>query len=100
VGGWGGPFAGRDSSKPLPEGLSADELSAIEERPRILMIIGTEDPGLAGYARSVQVLSDAGFEFTYRTLAGVKHNLGRYYELTGADMVRFLMQGIAPPSES
>jgi enterochelin esterase-like enzyme len=98
VGGWGGPLTGRRIEEPLAPGLDPASLAKIEHRPRILMIIGTDDPGLAGYGRTVRLLSEAGYEFTYRTLAGVKHNLGRYYALTGEDMVRFLLQGIAPPS--
>ncbi len=62
------------------------------------MIIGLNDPGLAGYGPTLKALTDAKYPFTYRTLENVGHNLGLYYELTGDDMVRFLMLGVAPPS--
>lgn len=98
AGGWGLSFTGRSTDTPLPPEFKPEALNRTKDRVRLLMIIGLNDPGLAGYGPTLKALTDAKYPFTYRTLENVGHNLGLYYELTGDDMVRFLMQGVAPPS--
>lgn len=98
TGGWGLSFLGRDATAPLGPEFGAEALQRSPQRVRMLMIIGLEDPGLAAYAPAVAALTAGKVAFTYRTLAGVGHNLGLYYELTGEDMVRFLLEGVEGPT--
>lgn len=100
AGGWGASFTGRNTETPLAPEFHPEALRRSPLRVRLLMIIGHDDPGLRGYGPALAALTEAKYPFTYRTLEGVAHNLGRYYELTGEDMVRFLLAGVAPPSET
>jgi endo-1,4-beta-xylanase len=96
--GWGLSFTGRNVDQPLRDEFKPEALNRTGDRVRILMIIGLEDPGLAGYGPALAALTAAKYSFTYRTLENVPHNLGLYYKLTGEQVVRFLMEDIAPPS--
>lgn len=98
AGGWGGSFIGRNPQAPLAPEFSTAALTRSPHRVRLLMVIGLDDPGLAAHAPAIAALTAAKYPFTYRTLEGVAHNLGRYYELAGEDMVRFLLHGAAAPA--
>ncbi len=98
--GWGFSFTGRNPDGPFAPEFSPEALKRTDDRVRILMIIGHDDPYRPGFAGALKVLNDAKYPFTYRTLENVGHNLGLYYRLTGEQVVRFLMEGVAPPSES
>ena len=99
AGGWGASFTGRNPEAPLAPEFHPEALKRSPLRVRLFMIIGHDDPGLRGYGPALAALTEAKYPFTYRTLEGVAHNLGRYHELTGEDMVRFLLEGVAPASE-
>ena len=47
---------------------------------------------------TIERLREANYSFTLRTLRGVPHRLGMYYELTGEDFVKFLLQDVPPAS--
>ena len=79
----------------LPNEFSAARLSASIPQGRLLMIVGYDDD--VTYHRHppfLAALSEAKYPFTFRTLSGVPHNLGLYYQRTGDELVRFLLAGI------
>lgn len=93
---WAGALRGRGGDPP-PE-LEADALRKVAGKVRLLLIVGDKDLTFAGHAPVVEALKQAGFPFEYRVLEGVPHDLGQYYEKTGAELVRFVTAGFAPVS--
>lgn len=92
---WAGSVANR-RTRELPPELNLDLLRAQEPTVRLLMIVGYEDESaLAGHLPFIDLLREARYSFTFRTLRGVPHNLGRYYELTGDDFATFLLREVA-----
>ena len=91
---WAGSVANR-RTRELPPELNAAMLGTQEPTVRLLMIVGYEDEAaLVGHLPFVELLREARYSFTFRTLRGVPHNLGRYYELTGEDFATFLLQDV------
>jgi Predicted esterase len=91
---WAGSVANRRTGE-LPPELNLDLLRAQEPTVRLLMIVGYEDEiALAGHLPFIDLLREARYSFTFRTLRGVPHNLGRYYELTGEDFATFLLNEV------
>ncbi len=92
---WAGSVANR-RTRELPPELNVDMLRVQEPTVRLLMIVGYEDESaLAGHLPFIDLLREARYSFTFRTLRGVPHNLGRYYELTGEDFATFLLDEVA-----
>lgn len=92
---WAGSVANR-RTRELPPELNLDLLRAQEPTVRLLMIVGYEDESaLAGHLPFIDLLREARYSFTFRTLRGVPHNLGRYYELAGDDFATFLLREVA-----
>lgn len=76
----------------IPRELSVDKLRDQSPTVRVLMITGYDDEVThRGHWPFVELLRDAKYPFTLRTLRGVPHNLGRYYELTGEEFALFLL---------
>ncbi len=76
-------------------GASAEELAKqnvdqIKGKVRLMMVVGDKDLTFASHAPFVETLKDLGIEFDYKVLPGIYHNLGAYYNLTGADLVKFV----------
>jgi enterochelin esterase-like enzyme len=91
---WAGSVANRRTREVPPE-LNATTLRQQDPTVRLLMIVGYEDEiALAGHLPFIEVLREARYSFTFRTLRGVAHNLGSYYELTGEEFATFLLKDV------
>lgn len=94
AGSWAGAV-GPPHAKPLLNELPPDSLQPDAPRVRLLMIVGYQDEATyAAHAPLVAGLTEAGYPYTYRTLANVPHKLGLYYQLTGDSMARFLIKDL------
>ncbi len=92
---WAGAMTNRRTNQ-LPPELDVAGLSAQEPTVRLLLITGYDDKSThAGHWTLIERLKEARYPFTLRTLRGVGHNLGRYYELTGEEFATFLLRDIA-----
>jgi len=94
---WAAALHSRDAAND-PAALAKENAEKIKGRVRLLLIVGDKDMTYAGHAPFIQALMDLKIPFDYRVLPGLDHNLGAYYEQTGADLVRFVTAGFAAPS--
>ncbi len=93
-----GGLGNRRSDQPLPE-PTAETLRAQDPTVRLLLITGYDDQAThQGHWPFIERLREANYSFTLRTLRGVPHRLGMYYEQTGEDFVKFLLQDVPPAS--
>lgn len=90
---WAGGLANRRTGE-LPPEINVDMLRSLEPTVRLLMIVGYDDGAYGSYLPFIDALREAHYSFTFRTLRGVPHNLGRYYELTGEDFATFLLSEV------
>lgn len=92
AGGLGDRQTGQSSPEPTAETLRTQEPTV-----RLLLITGYDDEAThKGHWPFIERLREAKYPFTLHTLRGVPHRLGRYYELTGEELVKFLLQDVAP----
>jgi enterochelin esterase-like enzyme len=90
-----GGLGDRQTGQPSPE-PTVETLRSQDPMVRLLLITGYDDQSThQGHWPFVERLREAKYSFTLRTLRGVPHRLGMYYEQTGEDLVKFLMQGLA-----
>lgn len=75
--------------------LARENLDRISGRVRLLLIVGDKDLTYESHGPFIQRLKELQVPHEYRVLPDVPHNLGLYYEKTGADMVAFLAQSLA-----
>lgn len=91
AGSWAGALGGRRGGAAPPE-LEVENLQKVAGKVRLLMIVGDKDMTFAGHKPMLDKLEQAKFPVTYKVLEGVEHNLGKYYEKTGEEMVKFLAE--------
>lgn len=92
---WAGSVANRRTHE-LPPEINLELLKKPEPTVRLLMIVGYDDEGsFPGHLPFIDLLREARYSFTFHTLRGVSHNLGRYYELTGDEFATFLLKDVA-----
>lgn len=97
---WAGAVNFPRRSNSISPDLRADKLQALENKPRLLLIVGTaDDVTYADHPLFLRELHKAAYPFTYVTLDGVKHNLGTYYELSGIPLVKHLVKELPHQSE-
>jgi len=87
---WAGAFfrrAGDDSFVPT---FDTDVLVSPKAEVRLLMIVGYDDLTYPAHVPALAALQAAKYPFTIHTIAGLKHDLGRYYSLTGDEFIYFL----------
>lgn len=78
-----------------PAALVRENLDRIKGRVRLLLIVGDKDMTYASHGPFVEALKELQVSHEYRVLPEVPHDLGLYYEKTGADLVAFLAQSLA-----
>jgi enterochelin esterase-like enzyme len=94
---WGAPLRARRDGEALVGGaaaydpylLSAAVAERMRDRTRLLLITGERDslPAHEAFARHLRALR---VPLSYRVLAGVGHQLDRYYAQSGPDVIAFL----------
>ena len=67
---------------------------------RLLMIVGYEDLTYPWHAAPLEAFRTARYPFTLHTLEGVGHELGKYYDLTGAEFATFLTKEFTAQPQS
>ena len=87
---WAGAFVRHDPEGKLTPDFDAASLKPSSESVRLLLIVGYEDITYPWHAPALEALLAAKYSFTYHTIAGLKHELGRYYDLTGDELIDFL----------
>jgi endo-1,4-beta-xylanase len=87
---WAGAFFRRDDGNPPTPSFDTDSLASSKERVRLLMIVGYEDLTYSSHLTAVAALQEARYAYTLHTLAGLGHELGKYYSLTGDELIGFL----------
>lgn len=89
-----GGLGDRQTGQPSPE-PTVETLRTQEPMVRLLLITGYDDQAThKGHWPFIERLREANYSFTLRTLRGVPHRLGMYYEQTGEDLVKFLLQDV------
>lgn len=81
--------------RPTNDGSVVPEFdAAMIERPRhivrLLMIVGYEDLTYPWHAPTIAALQAAKYPFTFHTIEGLGHELGRYYDLTSDELLGFV----------
>lgn len=89
---WAGTFVRREPDGKFTPDFDAGLLSPSSEPVRLLLIVGYEDLTYPWHAAALEALLAAKYSFTYHTIAGLKHELGRYYDLTGDELIGFLVK--------
>lgn len=93
---WAGSMMHPWDSRELPSEVSAALQDTSLPRVQLLLITGYEDTrAFEGEQVFLQALNAAHYPYRYRTLPGVDHNLGLYYQHSGDDFVRFLLHQLA-----
>jgi enterochelin esterase-like enzyme len=87
---WAGAFVRHEQDGKFTPDFDAALLKPSSEPVRLLLIVGYEDITYPWHAAAVEALLAAKYSFTYHTIAGLKHELGRYYDLTGDELIDFL----------
>ena len=79
----------------LPPNLTVEALQSHDPEVRLLLVGGYKDNvTFASQQPMIDLLQQANYSFTFRTLRNVPHNLGLYYKLAGDDIVLFLLRGV------
>ena len=68
----------------------------INGRLRLLLIVGDKDLTNNEHKLLIKQLNELQLRYEYKVLDGVTHNLALYYEKTGAELIRFLAEGLTP----
>ncbi len=90
VAAWAGMFAPRNGE--LPAELSLENVKKLKGRVRLMLVVGEKDFALGAQGPFIDALKQADYAIERRVLPEVSHDLGKYYELTGADAVKFLAE--------
>jgi enterochelin esterase-like enzyme len=78
-----------------PADLAKQNVDKIRGKVRFLLVVGDKDPTFPSHAPFIEALKDLKLSHDYQVLPGVEHNLGAYYEQTGAKLVKFVTAGFA-----
>ena len=95
---WAGSL--RDFGGESPAGLAEQNRSRLSGRARFLLVVGDQDQTFAPHAQFVKTLRELKLDVEYRVLPGVGHDLGRYYEQTGDELVAFLARTLGVRKEN
>ena len=87
---WAGAFFRRADDDSFVPTFDTDVLIAPKAQVRLLMIVGYDDLTYPAHVPALAALQAAKYPFTIHTIAGLKHELGRYYTLTGDEFIYFL----------
>jgi len=91
---WAGAFFRRGADEQLTPEFETDALAKSAADPvRLLFIVGYDDLTYPSHLPAIAALEKAHYPFSYRTIAGLGHELGRYYSLTGDELISFLADG-------
>jgi endo-1,4-beta-xylanase len=96
AGSWAGAIGYRrpEASAEMAEALRANA-AQIKDHVRFLLVVGDKDMTFAGHAPFLAQLEEQHVAREYKVLPGVEHNLGKYHQLAGDEMVAFLTHDFA-----
>lgn len=87
---WAGAFFRReDGNTPVPS-FDTEGLASPKHTVRLLMIVGYEDLTYPSHLPAVAALQAAKYAYSLHTISGLGHELGKYYSLTGDELISFL----------
>lgn len=89
---WAGAFFRRGNDNSFVPTFDTDVLVSPKERVRLLMIVGYEDLTYPAHVPAATALQNAKYAYTLHTITGLGHELGKYYTLTGDELIGFLTQ--------
>ncbi len=90
---WAAALGSRSPGASSPAGLVRQNADKIIGKVRLLMIVGDKDMTFNSHAAFIDTLKELKVPYEYQVLPGVEHNLGVYYEQTGAKFVKFVTEG-------
>lgn len=93
---WAGAFFRRGADGTFVPTFDTEVLKSPQHRVRLLFIVGYDDLTYPSHVPAMAALQDAKYAFTYRTISGLGHELGRYYSLTGDEFISFLAEDFSP----
>lgn len=94
---WAGAISPHnDGEKPGPV-FKDGTLDLSRPRVRLLMIVGYKDLTWPWHGPAIAAFEAAHYPFTLHTIVDLGHELGRYYELTGDELIEFATAGFGGP---
>jgi enterochelin esterase-like enzyme len=92
---WAGAFFRRNGDNSFVPTFDTELLVSPKAQVRLLLIVGYDDLTYPAHVPALAALQSAKYPFTIHTIAGLGHELGRYYSLTGDELIGFLTKEFA-----
>jgi endo-1,4-beta-xylanase len=93
---WAGALSPHHDGEKAGPAFDDGLLEPSRPRVRLLMIVGYKDLTWPWHAPALAAFEAAHYPFTLHTIADLGHELGRYYELTGDELIGFVTAGFRP----
>jgi endo-1,4-beta-xylanase len=90
---WAGALSPHNDGEKAGSAFDDGILDPSRPHVRLLMIVGYKDLTWPWHAPALAALEAARYPFTLHTIADLGHELGRYYELTGDELIEFVTAG-------
>lgn len=90
---WAGAISPHNDGDKAGPVFKDGTLDPSRPRVRLLMIVGYKDLTWPWHAPAIAAFEAAHYPFTLHTIADLGHELGRYYELTGDELIGFATAG-------
>jgi endo-1,4-beta-xylanase len=94
---WAGALSPHNDGEKAGAAFDHGLLDPSRPRVRLLMIVGYQDLTWPWHGPALAAFEAAHYPFTLHTIAGLSHELGRYYELTGDELIEFVTAGFVRP---